>query len=36
MSKGDRRRPIKDKDQFEKNWDRIFGKKPEEKKGKKA
>lgn len=27
--KGDAPRPIKDKEQFEKNWDAIFGKKEE-------
>jgi hypothetical protein len=27
--KGDTPRPIKDKEQFDKNWDAIFNKKPE-------
>jgi hypothetical protein len=27
MSKGDWQRPIKDKDKFNQNWDRIFSKK---------
>ena len=27
MSKGSRQRPIKNKKQFEENWDKIFGRK---------
>lgn len=26
--KGSRQRPVKDRKQFEDNWERIFGKKP--------
>lgn len=27
MSKGSRQRPVQNKEQFEKNWDAVFGKK---------
>ena len=31
MSKGSKQRPIKDKEQFDKNWDEVFGKKEKDK-----